>query len=388
MQSRFIRWSRTFAKWLAVLVVVAGAIYWLRFRPVPVQRVPVRSGLIVSEIIGTGTLEARVSTTISPKISGRITVVSADQGDAVAEGDLLVELDAAELQQQVEIAEANVAAAQAAIVRLSADKERATVVLDQTQRTSRRLESLLERSATSQEEFERATEAMSVAVADVARAEAAITEGQKVLLAAEKTLQYHQARLRDTRILAPFSGLITARHRESGDVVVPGSGILTLISTDVLWISAWVDETEMSRVAKDQPARIVFRSQPEQSYPGTVVRLANESDRETREFVVDVQANALPNQWAVGQRAEVYLETGRKSDAIQIDAASLVRTDDGHAVFVNDAGVARLRPVTLGLRGRDSVEVILGLSATDQVVMPRHGSAALVDGRHVSVDES
>ncbi len=388
MQSRFIQWSRTFAKWIAVLVVLAGAVYWLRFRPVLVQTVPVRSGPIVSEIIGTGTLEARVSTTISPKISGRITVVSADQGDTVAEGDLLVELDAAELQQQVEIAEANVAAAQAAIVRLSADKERATVVLDQTQRTSRRFENLLERSATSQEEFERATEAMSVAVADVARAEAAITEGQKVLLAAEKTLQYHRARLEDTRIVAPFGGLITARHRESGDVVVPGSSILTLISTDVLWISAWVDETEMSTVAKDQPARIVFRSQPDRSYPGTVVRLANESDRETREFVVDVQANALPDQWAVGQRAEVYLETGRKSDAIQIDAASLVPAENGHAVFVNDSGVARLRPVTLGLRGRDTVEVIEGLSETDQVVMPRLGRAALTDGSHVSVDES
>lgn len=81
--------------------------------------------------------------------------------------------------------------------------------------------------------------------------------------------------------MAPFDGLIVARQREAGDVVVPGSSILTLISTDLLWIRAWVDETEMSRLAESQSARVVFRSEPERAYPGRVLRLGREADRES-----------------------------------------------------------------------------------------------------------
>lgn len=158
-------------------------------------------------------------------------------------------------------------------------------------------------------------------------------EGQKELVAAEKTLEYHRARLADTEIRAPFDGLIVKRHRDPGDVVVPGSAILTLISTDELWISAWVDETEMGRLRTDQSARVVFRSQPERSYPGTVVRLGLEADRETREFIVDVRVLELPQNWAVGQRAEAFVEIARKDEVILLPAKFVIDGGDDPGVF-------------------------------------------------------
>lgn len=369
---------------IAVPVVGVGAVfYWMRYAPLPISQFEVAQGPISAEVMGTGTLEARVSTTVSPKISGRISTVAVDQGEQVSQGDPLFRLDAEELLQQVAIAEANVDAARAAIVRLQADKARTEAVLEQTTRTRSRFEELLKQSATSREEFERATEAMAVAVADLARSEAAISEGQKQLLAAEKTLEYHRARLEDTNIAAPFDGLIVARHREAGDVVVPGSDVLTLISTDVLWIRAWVDETQMSAVDVDQPARIVFRSEPQRSFAGKVSRLGKESDRETREFVVDVEVFELPDNWAVGQRADIFLQTAHKPDALTIPAEYLVNKAGGPAVFVNEVGVARLRPVTLGLRSRDMVEVVEGLSVGDQVVAPLNQANQLSDGRRI-----
>ena len=99
--------------------------------------------------MGTGTLEARVSATISPKIPGRIEKLMADQGDSVKKGDLLVQLDDAELQQQVEIAEANVNAASAAILRLSSDKKRAEAVYEQAQKSNMRLQQLTRQNAAS-----------------------------------------------------------------------------------------------------------------------------------------------------------------------------------------------------------------------------------------------
>lgn len=182
---------------------MAGGVYWFRFAPIAVSTHQVAEGELVAEVMGTGTLEARVSTTISPKIAGRIETLMADQGDSVKEGDLLVQLDDAELQQQVEIAEANVNAASAAITRLSSDKNRAEAVYAQAEKSFSRLQQLSQRNAASLEEADKATEGLAVAEAGIASAEAAIAEGQKHLVAADKTLLYHRARLQDTKIVAP-----------------------------------------------------------------------------------------------------------------------------------------------------------------------------------------
>jgi HlyD family secretion protein len=160
---------------------------------------------------------------------------------------------------------------------------------------------------------------------------------------------------------------------------------LTLISTEVLWISAWVDETEMSKLAANQPARILFRSQPDQSYPGVVIRLGKQADRETREFVVDVQVSPLPANWAVGQRAEVYIETDRRDDVLTIPLTVVSRRDEQEGVFVVQDGMAHWKAVTLGLRGRANAEVQEGLTERDVVLLAPTGMKILTEGRRVQV---
>jgi HlyD family secretion protein len=271
----------------------------------------------------------------------------------------------------------------AALERLMADKNRAIAVFEQSKRHHDRVQSLNEKNASTQDDVDRAVESLAVATAEMTRAEAAITEGQKGLLAAEKTLEYHRARLADTLINAPFAGLVVERQREAGDIAVPGSAVLTLISTDVLWISAWVDETEMSKLSVDQPARIVYRSHPERDFTGKVLRLAKQADRETREFVVDVQVSELPENWAVGQRAEVYIETQRQDDVLTIPRRTLSRRGEQEGVFVAEESTARWKAVTLGVRGQDSVEVREGLSESEIVLLVPTGQPTLTDGRRV-----
>ena len=75
------RWLWRLLRVVAAIAVIGGAIYWVRFRPVAVESHEVSRGLIVAEVMGTGTLEARVKATVSPKISGRINRVLVDQGD-------------------------------------------------------------------------------------------------------------------------------------------------------------------------------------------------------------------------------------------------------------------------------------------------------------------
>ncbi len=374
-----------FSKVSAVMLVIAAIIYWIKFAPVRVVAYRVEPGSIVAEVMGTGTLEARVEATVSPKISGRIAQLLTDQGDRVSAGDLLVRLADDELKQQVEIAQADVEAAAAAIDRLMTDKNRAKAVYAQADKSNLRAKTLAEQNAVSQDDVDKATESLAVAEAGVSRAEAAIAEGQKQLIAAEQTLEYHRARLQDTEIVAPFDGLIVNREREPGDVVVPGSSILTLIATDEMWISAWVDETEIARLAENQPARVVFRSEPDRSYPGTVARLGREADRETREFVVDVRVLELPENWAVGQRAEAFIEVERKEQVLLLPATMVVHRDRETGAFVEVDGVATWTPVTAGLRSRDAVEVLDGLRVGDTAVTPVNQPTSLRDGQRVVV---
>lgn len=382
--NRIKHWSWRLLKVVVGLVIGGGVLYWMKFTPLPVVAHTIERGTIVAEVMGTGTLEARVQMTVSPKISGRVVDVLVDQGTRVAAGDVLVRLDDEELQQQVQIAQANVDAASAGIRRLLTDKQRAAAVYEQTRKSDERTQALLNQKAISPEEADKAVEALAVAEAGVARAEAAIAEGQKELVAAEKTLEYHRARLHDTKVVAPFDGLIVKRKREPGDVVVPGSSILTLISTDELWISAWIDETQMARLETDQAARVIFRSQADRSYPGTVIRLGREADRETREFIVDVRVLELPENWAVGQRAETFIETERSADSIVLPVRWLVDRDDAQGVFLNIDGRAVWRPLKLGIRSREAVEVLEGLEVGDVVVTPQDALTALKHGRRVA----
>jgi ABC-type dipeptide/oligopeptide/nickel transport system ATPase component len=95
----------TLVKVVVVVGVAASGAYWLRFAPVPVTAFTLKPGVVVAEVMGTGTLEARVSATVSPKISGRIMEVLVDEGDQVEAGQALFRLDDSELKRQVGMVE-------------------------------------------------------------------------------------------------------------------------------------------------------------------------------------------------------------------------------------------------------------------------------------------
>ena len=235
----------------------------------------------------------------------------------------------------------------------------------------------------SQLDRDKGTEAFDVAQAGIASADAAIAEGRKQLIAAERTLDFQRIKLSDTVVTAPYDGLIVRRDRDAGGIVVPGTSILSLVSLSEIWVSAWVDETEMARLQPGQSARVVFRSEPTHSYKGEVARLGREADRETREFVVDVLVRELPKNWAVGQRAEVYIETARQLDAVMLPSSQLVWRDRGPCVFLEQERRAVWRPVKLGLRGRETVEILEGVRAADSVIVPVDAKVPLREGQRV-----
>lgn len=353
--------------------------------PVAVSTQTVGRGQVLAEVLGTGTLEARVSAIVGPKIPGLIVKIAVDQGDHVKTGDTLIALEDTDVRQQVAVAEADVAAAAANVERLQADRRRAEAVLLQARLTLERQVQAATSNASSQQELDKAAEALAVAEAELARSGAAITEGQRRLTAAERSLDYQRARLHDTTIEAPFDALIVRRDRDAGDVVTAGSSVLQLVSLNEMWISAWVDETELARLAEQQRTRVVFRSEPGIEYEGVVARVGREADRETREIVVDVRVERLPANWVVGQRAEVFIRVDRREDVVTVPASLVLVRYGRSGVMIDERGTARWREISIGLRGRDVVEVASGLASGDVVVSPATPTAdPLRDGRRIT----
>jgi len=380
------RWARV-ARWLIAVALVATVVYPAKFRPLPVIGHEVAKSPLVSEIMGTGTLEVRIKTTISPRLQERLAQVLVDQNDVVQAGQLLARLDDGELRQQVEVAESELAAARATVERVKVDEARAEAVEQQARRDHQRIAELLATRVSSQADLDKAAEQLSVAEADLRRAHAASREAESQVVTAEKTLAYQQERLAFTRIVSPYDGLVVRRDRDPGGGVVPGSSLVQLISTNELWISAWVDETAMASLATGQVARVVFRSEPAREPSGHVARLGREADRETREFLVDVRVGELPANWAVGRRAEVFIEAGHTSDALTLPQQFVQWREGRPGVFVHERGRAAWRAVSLGGRGRGVVEVTQGLSPGDQVIRRPDARQPLESGGRVRLVE-
>lgn len=365
-----------------VLLIALFIVYRLHFAPLPVETFVVKTGTISAEAMGTGTLEARIRASISPKISGRIAQVLVDQGDKVNKGQQLVLLEDDDLRQQVEMAKAELAVAQASVEKTISGIKIAEATENQTRASYARNSELAPSGAVSIDALEKSRQQLEVAQAELNRAQAAKIEAEKLILKAEASLQFAQAQLSYAAVCAPFDGLIVKRNRDPGDVVVPGSMILDMISLEQLWISAWVDETKLGSLKEGQPAKIVFRSAPAVELPGKAARISPQADSETREVLVDVAIDKMPDTWAVGQRAEVYIETKRKENALVIPQRIIVRRQQP-GVYVIENGKTYWRRIGAGIEGKEIIEVTEGLKAGQVVLIP--GAKLPKDGRAVKV---
>jgi HlyD family secretion protein len=360
MGRRRLRISRRvlgIAVWSLVAAALAAAAWFMTSRPAPVKTVRPQRGELVVEVFGTGTLESKVVAGVSAKIVGKVIEVLVDQGDTVTAGQTLARLEARDFTNAVRVAVAQRNQAQAELAKAKADVERERPLLASD----------------------------SVARAEVAALESAASVAEAKLTNAEATLGVAQAKLADTQIVSPASGLVITRNLEVGSTVVPGAPIFR-IAASVLWVVAQVDERETSALRVGQPARVVFETDPAVGQPGHVARLSTEVDRVTEEREVDVGLDRSPANRFLGQRADVYIETARKRDALRVPLTALIVQGGRPGVLAVVNERARWRPVKLGLRDRRFVEVISGVSERDLVIVsPVAGKRPISDGARVTV---
>ena len=352
---------------ILVLILLAGAAaaaFLMRPQPIAVSVVAVARGTVVATVSNTraGTVDACRRAGLSPGVGGQLASLPAREGDAVQAGQILLELWNDDLQAELLLAQRD---AVAAVGRADESCVRADVA----SREARRLESLLERGLSSEEETDRARgNAKALAAGCKASRDAAKVNDSRISVA--------RARLERTILRAPFDGVIAKINGELGEFITPSPvGIQTpptvdLIDNSCLYISAPIDEVDAPAVRAGQPAMVTMDAFPGQRFAGVVRRVApyvldQEKQARTVEIEAEIrergEANLLP-----GYSADVEVLLSSRDDVLRVPTQALI---EGTRALVLADGILQARQVTRGTANWEYVEVLDGLSEGELVVL-------------------
>ena len=367
-----------------IALIGAGGWFFLTERPIAVPVVSLDRDVPV-RIYGLGTVEARIVSRVGFEVGAALTGLEVDNGDFVAQDQVLARLHTAEQEARVARAEASVEAAEATIGRTLANVVRARAVLAQREATNTRQQALTLSNATSAQRAEEAQRDVDVAAADLAVAESDIAVALAQRSDAEAALRYEEALLDHHILRSPFEAIVVDRHVEAGTVVRAGEPIFTVMDPTTVWILAYVDEARAGAIALDQTSEVRLRSLPHEVFHGTVARIGIESDRVNEERRVWITCDRCPQQAYLGEQAEVRITVAILPDALLVPEIA-VGGFDGHQgrVWVVRDGRLTEVPIIFGFRTEDArLEVVGGLIEGDQVVsVPVNG---LSEGRMARV---
>jgi membrane fusion protein (multidrug efflux system) len=243
---------------------------------------------------------------ISSKILGRIRELTADEGDTVTQGALLVQLDDSDLQSQAAQEREN-------IVFNQENVSLAKINLQRAETDFRRTTDLYKDSVVSWDQFDLAKKAFDMAKAQY-----------KIALAGVNTskakLEVVQTQLQNTRIMSPMTGVIAKRWVMPGDVVQPGQPIFTIYDLQNISVTANFEETKLSSIHLNDPAQISVDAHPDVKFEGRVTLIGAVT---ASQFSLIPPNNASGNFTKVTQRVPIKLSIERpmpsgKSDPVML----------------------------------------------------------------------
>lgn len=347
---------------------------------------------LVATVTASGQIEPKTSVDVSADITGRITLITVEEGDTVSRGQLLLRIDPSQYEAQVARAQASLASAEASALQARANRDQAKRALDRAEEL-RRADSTL----VSDEQLEQAQTAFQVA-------EAVARSGEHQVEQAKAALREAQEALAKTVIRAPMDGEVTRLAVEEGEVAVPGTFsrdaalLVTIADLSVIQVNVRVDETDVVRLELGDSAEVTIDAFPDTTFTGRVTKIAKSA-------VLGAAAAATPGgtTQAVDYEVEITLDdpppgirpdlsatakivtdtrdstlsipiialTVREHEAISTENApqdTSAGKEEVEGVFVVRDGIAQFRPVRVGIAGEEHFEVLQGLAAGDTIV--------------------
>jgi len=315
-----------------------------------------------SELLLPGTIEAWQETQINARTDGYVKRWHAEIGDNVAAGQLLVELDAPEVDQ--------------ALAAARATRAQASANLDIARTTYTRWKTLVEKKTVPEQELDERHASFEARKADLLAADAEV------------------ARLNELsgfkRITAPFAGVVTRRHVELGALIDAGSAesreMYRVAETKRLRIRVGVPQANLRAIARGMPAAVLVAEFPGRRFDGKVSRTAGALDPPTRTLLTEVELANDDGQLLPGLYAQVRFELPFASETVLVPT-NAVRVDAGgaHVATVDTAQQVKIAKVELGRNLGTQVEVLHGLAPDTAVIL--NPSDLLQDGVPVVAKE-
>ena len=321
------------------------------------------------------------------KVSGVLVDLRADVGDRVSKGAVLARLDDREQSARVARAKAAIEHGAANLEKAMASLEKAQVNYANAKRINERRQKLLQSSATTVEAAETAQAVHDATLAEVSVASSEVEVARAAISDAKAQSQLEAATL-DFHILAsPYDAMVITRHKELGSALTAGEPIFTLIDPQSVWVLAHFDESKAGEIQVGKRAELVLRSLPGQRFQGRVARIEPEGDRVNEERRVQVSFDRLPEDFHLGEQAEVFITTVRLTKALLVPEAAIegLGSSRGTVWTVEDGHLQR-RAVTLGHRLLDGRYEITGGIPDNTAVINRLRSGLRV-GRAAKITE-
>jgi RND family efflux transporter MFP subunit len=364
---------------VGLLAGAAAAAYWMLedrlFPPPTVQLEAVRImtlGQAQTELTATGYLESRWQAAVGAKVPGRIANIPVEEGDKVAVGDVLAELEHSDL-------DAMLASRQVSVQLAEAELAEAEFNVTQAQRDLVREQDMFARKVGTQAALERAETTFNAAKAVERARRAAVDAAKSAVLEAEESI-------RNMFIYAPFDGTVVTKDAEKGESIMPGGmgassgrgSVITLAKLDELEVDTDVKEDFLGQLRKGQPTEVVVDAVPDRRYKGRLREIIPMGDR-TR-GVVKVKVSILnPDERLFPElSATVHFLPDQKEGApnqaeqkaIFAPVAAIQGEGDDRYVWVYERNsVRRAKVSTVGEENDGLVQVEGELTGGEQVVI-------------------
>ena len=368
------RWPMWVALVAVVIMIAGAAIWWFLPRGIPVG-VATATAAPADTAIGPGTIldasgyvVARRQATVSSKVTGKVVQVSIEEGQRVARDEVIARLDDTNARAAVEQARAQHAQADANLTA-------ARVALDNAIPTFRRNEQQLAKAVISAQTYDTAKAAY-----DTART--SVDVAQRTVEVATANLAYAERNLEDMVVRAPFTGIVTVKAAQPGEMVSPISagggytrtGIGTIVDMESLEIEVDVSENFINRVHADQPVTAHLNAYPDLGIRAHVIAIIPTADRAKATVKVRVGFDARDERILPEMGVRVAFLDGASRDApttevsgggqraLIVPASAVQASGDTGVVYVlNDDRVER-RSVRLGARTSGGQIVLSGLT--------------------------
>jgi RND family efflux transporter MFP subunit len=345
-------------------------------------------------LVATGYVVARHSSDVGVKVGGRLAKLGFEEGTRVRRGQVIAEIEHADVSAQLEASRRAVAEAEAQLGQAAAAR-------DEDVRNVERQRQLAKDGITTTQTLTAAESTALVSAAKVTAATAAIASARARVKVAEEALE-------NTNVRAPFDGVVIKKRAEAGETVSPfgvqgqasqeGGAIATIADLSELEVQTEVSENTVAKLTPGMPAAVTLQAYQDHAYRGRLRQIFPSADRaksivEVRVTILDADVRVKPEMTASVTFQEPRAASGAADAAARSTAPIVVipkravsEAGGQSRVWVVADGAASPRTVVLGAERLDQVEVKSGVAVGEQLIL--NPPAGLADGARVNVKGS